>query len=136
MDTSLLDRITSQPVSLKLESASAKSQPASPGSQTPHVAARPATVADHGTARSLADVPAPVPRFDFYSSIHKGIRAFINSTLEMKWMVPALAHVERVGMLEGMRNSAPAPVFDHMVLSIRSMLSERNWDKLARALPP
>jgi hypothetical protein len=54
--------------------------------------------------------------------------------LAMKWMMPAVSHVERVGMLTGMRASVPAPVFDHMIGSIRPLLTERNWDKLAKAL--
>jgi hypothetical protein len=51
-----------------------------------------------------------------------------------RWMIPAVSHAERVGMLTGMRASAPPPVFAATLGLARAHLSARDYAKLAQAL--
>jgi Hemerythrin HHE cation binding domain len=51
-----------------------------------------------------------------------------------RWMMSALNHAERTGMLQGMRRSAPAEVFEGVLAIARSHLSARDWTKLVNAL--
>jgi hypothetical protein len=53
------------------------------------------------------------------------------------WMMKALSHTERVGLLQGVCQSAPAEAFEGVLAIARSNLSERDWTKLVndRALP-
>lgn len=51
-----------------------------------------------------------------------------------RWMMRGLNHAERVGMLQGMRHGAPAPVFEGVLAIARETLSARAWHKLERAL--
>jgi hemerythrin-like domain-containing protein len=50
------------------------------------------------------------------------------------WMMKALSHAERVGLLQGMRHSSPERVFEGALAIARSNLSTRDWIKLANAL--
>ena len=52
----------------------------------------------------------------------------------MRWMMAAIGHDERLGMLLAMRAHAPAPVFDGTVSICRDVLAPRDWAKLAKAL--
>lgn len=51
-----------------------------------------------------------------------------------RWMVPFMNPAERVGMLSGVRQNAPAPAFQAVLDTVRPHLSEQEWAKLARAL--
>jgi hypothetical protein len=52
----------------------------------------------------------------------------------MRWMLPAINHAERMGMLMGMRASAPPPAFAAALDLLRTELNARDWDKVARDL--
>ncbi len=52
----------------------------------------------------------------------------------MRWMIPAMNAAERAEKLSGIRQHAPAPVFDAMLAIAQANLSERDWGKLAEAL--
>lgn len=52
----------------------------------------------------------------------------------MRWMMAAVTHGERLGMLGAMREQAPPPVFDGVVSICRDVLAPRDWAKLAKAL--
>lgn len=54
--------------------------------------------------------------------------------LIMRWMVPALSHGERVGLLSSMRANAPAPVFGMVLGAVQPHLNQRDWGKLSHAL--
>ena len=54
--------------------------------------------------------------------------------LTLQWMIPAASHVERVGMLTGMRAGAPEGVFEAVLDIAWRNLSQWEWAKLARAL--
>lgn len=51
-----------------------------------------------------------------------------------RWMVPFMNPEERVGVLSGVRQNAPAPAFHAILDTVRPHLSENEWGKLARAL--
>lgn len=51
-----------------------------------------------------------------------------------RWMMQGLNHAERVGMLLGVRRSAPTEAFEGMLAVARGNLSPRDWAKLASAL--
>jgi hypothetical protein len=51
-----------------------------------------------------------------------------------RWMMGGLNHVERVGLLQGMRQGAPAEVFEGVLAIARANLSARDWAKLSSAL--
>ena len=52
----------------------------------------------------------------------------------MRWMLPALSHPERAGMLAGLRQHAPAEVFEGTLAMLRPLLDARDWRKLCEAL--
>jgi len=52
----------------------------------------------------------------------------------LRWMVPFMNPAERAGMLQGMREHAPAPAFQAALDTVRPHLTAREWEKLARAL--
>ena len=54
----------------------------------------------------------------------------------LRLMLGALDHGERVKLLGGMRAHAPAAVFEGALALARSLLAERDWQKLERALQP
>ncbi|WP_028080387.1 hemerythrin domain-containing protein [Solimonas soli] len=54
--------------------------------------------------------------------------------MAMRWMLPNASHAERVGLLEGMRANAPAPVFEATLAMLRGLLGAGDWNKLAAAL--
>lgn len=54
----------------------------------------------------------------------------------LHWMLPAMNHDERAGMLLQMRATAPAPAFEATLQLARARLSQREWDKLDQALNP
>jgi len=52
----------------------------------------------------------------------------------MRWIIPSVSHPERVIVLSDIRRNAPAEAFAGMMALARAHLSERDWDKLTRAL--
>ncbi|QHE74818.1 hemerythrin domain-containing protein [Hydrogenophaga sp. PBL-H3] len=73
--------------------------------------------------------------------IHDALLATIapvEMMLVMRWMLPQLSAPERLGVMQGMRAGAPAPVFEGMLTTIQGLLIPRDWAKLARGLglPP
>lgn len=52
----------------------------------------------------------------------------------LRWIVPHLAHAERVEMLGAMRAAAPAEAFEQVLGLARQHMRARDWDKLANAL--
>ena len=51
-----------------------------------------------------------------------------------RWMVPFMNPAERVGVLCGVRQNAPAPAFRAILDTVRPHLGGNEWAKLARAL--
>ena len=51
-----------------------------------------------------------------------------------RWMVPFMNPAERVGVLCGVRQNAPAPAFQAILDTVRPHLGGNEWAKLARAL--
>lgn len=51
-----------------------------------------------------------------------------------RWMLPALSHPERVGMLAGMQAKAPTPAFAAVLDLAQQVLSLPDWAALCRAL--
>ncbi|WP_439520474.1 hemerythrin domain-containing protein [Hydrogenophaga sp.] len=54
--------------------------------------------------------------------------------LVARWMVPHLNAQERLSMLGGMRQGAPAEAFQAVLGTVRPHLSDRDWAKLSRGL--
>jgi hypothetical protein len=52
----------------------------------------------------------------------------------LRWLVPFMNPTERAGMLQGMKANAPAPAFQAALDTVRPHLTQREWEKLARAL--
>jgi hypothetical protein len=52
----------------------------------------------------------------------------------MGWMLPALTPAQRAGLLSGMREQAPPPVFEAVLGIARTQLDATGWHKLNRAL--
>ena len=52
----------------------------------------------------------------------------------MRWMMPAMHAGERAEMLNGMRQNAPAPVFDGVLGLAKARLPATEWSKLMKAL--
>ena len=52
----------------------------------------------------------------------------------LHWIVPALAHPQRLAMLADMRDNAPPPVFEAVLQLARERLSAPDWCKLEAAL--
>lgn len=52
----------------------------------------------------------------------------------MRWMIPAINHGERVGMLQGMRAGMPPETFEGVLAIARAHLAARDWAKLESAL--
>ncbi|MDR7272848.1 hypothetical protein J2X20_005533 [Pelomonas saccharophila] len=55
-------------------------------------------------------------------------------TMSLRWMLPALAPAERLGLLAGMKANAPAPVFGVVLALARERLNDDDWGALARGL--
>lgn len=71
------------------------------------------------------------------AAIHDRILAAIppaEGAVFERWILGAVSHPERVGMLTGMRQHAPAPVFDAAIATCRDVLAPNDWAKLAKAL--
>jgi hypothetical protein len=51
-----------------------------------------------------------------------------------RWMVPFLNPAERIGVLSGVRQNAPAPAFQAILDTVRPHVTENEWAKLARGL--
>ncbi len=69
--------------------------------------------------------------------IHDGLLATVppaEMMLVMRWMLPQMNAPERLELLGGMRQGAPAPVFQAVLDGVRAQLAERDWAKLARGL--
>lgn len=56
------------------------------------------------------------------------------ATLALRWMLPHMSPAERATMLAGMRQGAPAEVFEGVLSMIRPLLGGRDWRKLSLAL--
>jgi hypothetical protein len=56
------------------------------------------------------------------------------SALSKRWMISGLNHQERVELLTGMRDHAPAFVFESALGMARTHLSDQDWIKLSKAL--
>ncbi|MBB4013674.1 hemerythrin domain-containing protein [Niveibacterium umoris] len=54
--------------------------------------------------------------------------------LAIRWMLPHMTPSERAGMLGGMRQTAPAEMFEGVLNLIRPLLGGRDWRKLSLAL--
>ncbi|GAB2461948.1 hypothetical protein GCM10027082_11340 [Comamonas humi] len=54
----------------------------------------------------------------------------------LRWMIPAMAPVERAALLGGMQAAAPAPVVAAVLDTVQPHLSQRDWAKLGSALAP
>jgi hypothetical protein len=54
--------------------------------------------------------------------------------LALRWMLPHMNPAERAGMLRGLRQAAPADVFDGVLGLVRPLLGGRDWRKLSLAL--
>ena len=72
-----------------------------------------------------------------------GIEAQLHAALSpaeraqgLRLMLGALDHSERLRLLEGMRAHAPAPAFEGALALARSLLGQRDWQKLESALQP
>lgn len=52
----------------------------------------------------------------------------------MRWMIPSMTHQERVALFAGMREHAPAPVFEGTLAMARGLLPAADWNKLNAAL--
>lgn len=71
--------------------------------------------------------------------IHQAILASIAPPLlaeYLRWLAPAMTPAERAGLLGGMRASLPPEAFAGFAALVRSVLSERDWAKLLKALGP
>lgn len=67
------------------------------------------------------------------ASIHQAIEP-AEMALCMHWMLPGLNAVERAGVLMGIRDHAPEPVFGGMLGIARKTLSTHDFEKVDRAL--
>lgn len=54
--------------------------------------------------------------------------------LVLRWMVPAIAPIERAGLMQGLRAALPPQAFQSVLRSVRPHLDEAGWAKLAQAL--
>jgi hypothetical protein len=54
--------------------------------------------------------------------------------LSVCWLLPAIPPDERARVVGGARAAMPAPVFDHLLQQVRSVLDARDYDKLVGAL--
>lgn len=69
--------------------------------------------------------------------IHDALLASVPAeemAVHFRWMLPQLSHLERVGMLSGMRQGMPAEVFLAQLDLARPLLDARAWHKLQAAL--
>ncbi|WP_051237042.1 hypothetical protein [Ottowia thiooxydans] len=57
-----------------------------------------------------------------------------DTLMHMRWMIPAMAPVERAALLSGMQAVAPARVFSTVLDTVQPHLSHNDWSKLTRAL--
>ena len=70
-------------------------------------------------------------------ALHERILAGLKpeeSRLALRWMLPHMSAQERAGVLGGMRQAAPAEVFDGVVEMLRPLLGSRDQRKLDAAL--
>jgi len=71
------------------------------------------------------------------AGIHRAIVSAIppeRMAVYMRWMVPFQSPAERAAMLGAMQLTAPAPVFEGVLASVRPHLGRADWEKLASAL--
>lgn len=69
--------------------------------------------------------------------IHHGILASLTpqeSGTAMQWILPSVTPAERAALLSGMREHAPAPVFEELLGRLRQQLAPAAWRKLAGTL--
>jgi hypothetical protein len=55
-------------------------------------------------------------------------------SLFMRWMVPSASPEERLQLLRGVRQGAPAEAFEGLLAMLRPLLADRDWTRLAAAL--
>lgn len=70
-------------------------------------------------------------------ALHDALLAAVSPAhmaLGMRWMLPNLNAIERLGMLLDMRARAPAHVFEGTLEAARQLLPAGDWAKLARGL--
>ncbi|CAG1019010.1 hypothetical protein BURC_03854 [Burkholderiaceae bacterium] len=65
--------------------------------------------------------------------IHQSIQPH-EMQLALRWMLPHMNPAERAGLLGGMRQAAPAEVFEGVLGLVRPLLGGRDWRKLSTAL--
>lgn len=73
------------------------------------------------------------------NALHDAIVASLTpeeTALVMRWLIPAISPAERAGMLAGMREHAPAPVFEGTLAIAMAHLPAPDWHKLCHALTP
>ncbi len=71
------------------------------------------------------------------NALHDSIVASLapaETAVVMRWMIPAISPAERLGLLSGMRDHAPAAVFEGVMAIAREYLPTRDWNKLSQAL--
>lgn len=54
----------------------------------------------------------------------------------MRWMIPAMAPVERAALLTGIQAAAPAPVWAAVLDAVQPHLSQTEWGRLINTLVP
>jgi len=52
----------------------------------------------------------------------------------VRWLVPFMNPIERLGLLDGIRAKAPAPAFQAILDTVQPHLTQQEWVKLARGL--
>lgn len=52
----------------------------------------------------------------------------------MRWMIPSMTPTERLALLDGVRQQAPAPVFAGMLAGMQPLLAANDWVKLCDGL--
>jgi hypothetical protein len=70
-------------------------------------------------------------------AIHDALLATVppaEMMLVMRWMLPQMHALERLQVLGGMRQGAPAPVFQAVLNVVQPHLSPRDWAKLTQGL--
>ena len=71
------------------------------------------------------------------AAIHKSIVAAVPPAMmqeHIRWMLPNIPHIDRVGFLAGAQQSMPVPVFAGILKIVESHIGEREWNKLKVAL--
>ncbi len=68
--------------------------------------------------------------------IISSFRSIIDNTspqdmmMMLKYIIPALTHLERIELLEGIKKNAPKPAFNTIIVIAQSLLPAEEWEKL------